>query len=1093
MRGADIHALVETVAEITGRGFIVDPGVEGQVTVVSAQPMSREQVWESFLAVLRAHGYAVVPAGPLWRVTPEPKARAEGPPLAESAEADAMVTRVLELRHLASGEALNLLRPLLSPNVQLAAHPGSNALVVTDRAASVARIERLLARIDQAAAEGGAEVMPLAHASAGELARILGGLYGNEGLRAVADERANALVLSGERAVRLRARSLAAHLDLPPPEAAGGTEVLFLRYAEAEALVPLLAELAKGFAPPAAEGARGVSIQAHRETNALILSAPPAVQQALLAIARQLDVRRAQVLIEAIIVELADEATRELGVQWQSTDLRNTPGGGLGEGVIGGTNFPGPGGAGGILAAAVNPLSVGPGLNVGYVRGTLRLPGSDREILQIGALIRALAAEGRANILATPSVMTLDRHKAVFKAGQEVPFVTGQFVNTGGGSNQPQNPFQTIDRRDVGITLTVTPHVNEGDMVRLDIAQEVSSLGQQPAGAVDLVTSKRELSTSVIVRDGRAPGARRPDQRAGAAQRAAGAGAGRHPRARQPLPLPLGQDRAAQPDGVPEAHHPARPRRRGRALEREVQPHPRRADPRPRRRRGRAGAAAPGAPRAGVARGRRGMSAPPRPGFAFAKRHGATLAEWAGERARVICRSDCSPLALVELRRFLGVPFALEELRPADYERRLRELYEGGREAELAALELDGAGSLDELAGALPEPEDLLESEDDAPIVRFINALLAEAVRAGASDIHIEPFEQRLRVRFRIDGVLEEVISPARAVAAAVVSRIKVLAKLDIAEKRLPQDGRIAIKVAGRPVDVRVSTIPVGQGERVVLRLLDKQAGRLELAGLGMDPATLARLDALIHRPHGILLVTGPTGSGKTTTLYAALQRLNDGSRNILTVEDPVEYDLDGIGQTQVNPRVDMSFARGLRAILRQDPDVVMVGEIRDLETAQIAVQASLTGHLVLSTLHTNSAVGAVTRLRDMGVETFLLAESLIGVLAQRLVRRLVPEQREAYRAGPAECAAFGVPAEPAPLLYRPRPDARPGYRGRTGIYELLEIDEEARRLIHDGAAEAAILAQLRPRCPSILADGWQKCLAGITSVEEVLRVTRED
>ncbi|GIX32529.1 MAG: type II secretion system protein E [Lysobacterales bacterium] len=489
------------------------------------------------------------------------------------------------------------------------------------------------------------------------------------------------------------------------------------------------------------------------------------------------------------------------------------------------------------------------------------------------------------------------------------------------------------------------------------------------------------------------------------------------------------------------------------------------------------------------------MSAPlpPRPSFAFAKRQGATLLDWQDGRARVICREDCSALALLELRRYLGVPFEVESLRPAEYERRLRELYEGGKEAELAALELGEGESLDELAGALPEPEDLLESEDDAPIVRFINALFAEAVRAGASDIHIEPFEDRMRVRFRVDGVLEEKLSPSRALAPAVVSRIKVLAKLDIAEKRLPQDGRIAIKVAGRPVDVRVSTIPVGQGERVVLRLLDKQAGKLELSALGLDAQTLARLDLLIHRPHGILLVTGPTGSGKTTTLYAALQRLNDGTRNILTVEDPIEYDLDGIGQTQVNPKVELTFARGLRAILRQDPDVVMVGEIRDLETAEIAVQASLTGHLVLSTLHTNSAVGAVTRLRDMGVETFLLAESLIGVLAQRLVRKLVPEQREAYRATPAECAAFGVPCDPPPLLYRPRADARPGYRGRTGIYELLEIDEGARRLIHDGASEAQILAQLRPRCPSILADGWQKCLAGITSVEEVLRVTRED
>ncbi|HEX7769601.1 MAG TPA: ATPase, T2SS/T4P/T4SS family, partial [Dokdonella sp.] len=315
----------------------------------------------------------------------------------------------------------------------------------------------------------------------------------------------------------------------------------------------------------------------------------------------------------------------------------------------------------------------------------------------------------------------------------------------------------------------------------------------------------------------------------------------------------------------------------------------------------------------------------------------------------------------------------------------------------------------------------------------------------------------------------------------------------------LPQDGRIGLRVAGRPVDVRVSTIPAGRGERVVLRLLDKQAGKLDLAELGMDETTRARLEDMIARPHGILLVTGPTGSGKTTTLYGALLKLNDTSRNIMTVEDPIEYYIDGVGQTQVNTRVDMTFARGLRAILRQDPDVVMVGEIRDLETAEIAVQASLTGHLVLSTLHTNSAVGAVTRLRDMGVEPFLLASSLVGVLAQRLVRVLDPATREAYQATPTELAAFGKPADLVATLYRPRRGLaaeggrHAGYRGRTGIYELIAIDDAMRRLIHEGASEAEFERHARTRGASILEDGWRKCVAGITSTEEVLRVTREE
>ncbi len=486
-----------------------------------------------------------------------------------------------------------------------------------------------------------------------------------------------------------------------------------------------------------------------------------------------------------------------------------------------------------------------------------------------------------------------------------------------------------------------------------------------------------------------------------------------------------------------------------------------------------------------------------RPPFAFAKRHGATLVGWRDGRAHIAHRPGVKLETLVELQRYCGAPLDLEPLAPAAFDGLLQDLYEqGGADARAMVEGLDGRSDLDAIAEAMPEPEDLLESDDDAVIIRLINALLTEAVKEGASDIHIEPFENRLVVRFRIDGVLREVLAPQRAIAAPVVSRIKVMAKLDIAEKRLPQDGRIGLRIAGRPVDVRVSTIPAGHGERVVLRLLDKQAGRLDLGKLGMAPAMLAELAAMIERPHGIILVTGPTGSGKTTTLYAALTRLNEATRNILTVEDPIEYYLDGIGQTQVNTRVDMTFARGLRAILRQDPDVVMVGEIRDLETAQIAVQASLTGHLVLSTLHTNSAVGAVARLRDMGVEPFLLASSLIGVLSQRLVRVLDPATREAYPAPAHELAAFGRDPAERVTLYRPGPMAtgkNAGYKGRTGVYELVAVDDAMRRLIHDGAAEQAIEAHARTRSPSIGADGWAKCVAGITSVDELLRVTRED
>ncbi|HTE41558.1 MAG TPA: type II secretion system ATPase GspE [Steroidobacteraceae bacterium] len=481
--------------------------------------------------------------------------------------------------------------------------------------------------------------------------------------------------------------------------------------------------------------------------------------------------------------------------------------------------------------------------------------------------------------------------------------------------------------------------------------------------------------------------------------------------------------------------------------------------------------------------------------FAFAKRHGVFVQRNPDGTAEVVYRAGVAPSSLAEVRRVIGHSLTLTCVDAERFELLLRERYEGGPNAaaQMAGGLEDGA-DLAHLAQDLPEPSDLLESDDHAPIIKLINAILTQAVKENASDIHIEPFENRLVVRFRVDGMLREVIQSRRAVAPLVVSRIKVMSKLDIAEKRLPQDGRISLRIAGRAVDVRVSTIPAGHGERVVLRLLDKQAGRLDFNALGMDPRSQTLMDELIHKPHGIILVTGPTGSGKTTTLYAGLERINDNTRNIMTVEDPIEYYIDGIGQTQVNTKVDMTFARGLRAILRQDPDVVMVGEIRDLETAHIAVQASLTGHLVLSTLHTNTAVGAVTRLRDMGVEPFLLASSLIGVLAQRLVRVINPISRVAYAAGDYERRLLNIPADaPSPTLYRPAEGVTQGFKGRTGIYELVTVDDKMRTMIHDGAGEHELERYARTMTPSIRGDGRDRILSGVTTVEEVLRVTRED
>jgi general secretion pathway protein E len=450
-----------------------------------------------------------------------------------------------------------------------------------------------------------------------------------------------------------------------------------------------------------------------------------------------------------------------------------------------------------------------------------------------------------------------------------------------------------------------------------------------------------------------------------------------------------------------------------------------------------------------------------------------------------------------EIRRHYKSQLTLSQISREDFDQALQKSYEdSSAQASDLMNDLDGEMDLKQLADSLPEPEDLMESGEEAFVIRLINSLVTEAIRKDGSDIHIEPLEHRLRVRIRIDGMLNEVLQPPKDLAPFITSRIKIMSRLDIAEKRLPQDGRISLKLAGRPVDVRVSTIPGAHGERVVLRLLDKQAGRLELSELGMQKADQQKVDELIHQPHGILLVTGPTGSGKTTTLYSALSRLNSNSRNIMTVEDPIEYYLDGIGQTQVNTKIDMSFARGLRAILRQDPDVVMIGEIRDRETAEIAVQSSLTGHLVFSTLHTNTAIGAIARLRDMGVEPYLLSSSLIGVIAQRLVRLLCPECKHAEPVNEADLNMLSTTGTSATQLFHPTGCAscnHTGYKSRTGIFEVVEINPALKSLIHDNAGEQLLVEGAHLQSDGIREAGFNMAVSGITSLEEVIRVTQKN
>jgi len=465
--------------------------------------------------------------------------------------------------------------------------------------------------------------------------------------------------------------------------------------------------------------------------------------------------------------------------------------------------------------------------------------------------------------------------------------------------------------------------------------------------------------------------------------------------------------------------------------------------------------------------------------YAYAKAH-TLLLEDDGEQLRLWAGETTSLSALSEVLRLYEVD-ALERESVSTLAQRIAVAYAGGESSAAMVIgEVESRVDLSRMMQDLPAVEDLLEAANDAPIIRMLNALLTQAAKDGASDIHIEPYERSSAVRFRVDGTLREVVQPNKALHAALISRLKIMAELDIAEKRLPQDGRISLRIGGRAIDVRVSTLPSAHGERAVLRLLDKSESKFTLEGLGMSGDVLSSFDKLIAQPHGIVLVTGPTGSGKTTTLYASLSRVDTSTTNVLTVEDPVEYELAGIGQTQVNSKIDLTFAKALRAILRQDPDVIMIGEIRDYETAQIAIQASLTGHLVLATLHTNDAPSAVTRLTDMGVEPFLLSSTLLGVLAQRLVRKLCMSCRKQDARGrwhPVGCADCN----------------HIGYKGRTGVYELMVADDKVSALIHARAAESQLfVAAEQAGLRSMREDGERLVAEGITSAEEVMRVTRD-
>ena len=475
--------------------------------------------------------------------------------------------------------------------------------------------------------------------------------------------------------------------------------------------------------------------------------------------------------------------------------------------------------------------------------------------------------------------------------------------------------------------------------------------------------------------------------------------------------------------------------------------------------------------------------------FEFARSNGLLLRELEGD---LVLSPEASQWAISEVIRTNSSFSAVTRIDDESFEKMLSSIYSGRENSSESVMEdIKDFVDMESAAAELEDTGDLLDSEDDAPIIRLLNAILAESLKENASDIHIEPYEKESLVRFRLDGVLSTVLKPSTQITPLLISRIKVMSKLDIAEKRLPQDGRMSVKLGGRSIDLRISTMPSSHGERVVMRLLDKDAGKLQVDDLGMPKDTSDQLDDLIRRPHGIILVTGPTGSGKTTTLYAALQKMDRQGRNIMTVEDPVEYDLPGISQTQINLRAGMTFARGLKAILRQDPDVILIGEIRDGETAEIATQSSLTGHLVLSTLHTNTAAGAITRLQDLGVDRFLLASTIRGILSQLLLRRLCLSCRQPVEPNEfnRELLNLGV----GKTIYEaggcPKCNST-GYAGRQALFELVTVDAALQKLIHENSGEIELETSIRQQVPSIRQAGLKLVCDGVTTIEEVLRVT---
>ncbi|HBI7533658.1 TPA: type II secretion system ATPase GspE [Escherichia coli] len=990
---ADIRQFVEIVSQHLGKTILIDPSVQGTISVRSNDTFSQQEYYQFFLSILDLYGYSVITLdNGFLKVVRSANVKTSPGMIADSYRpgiGDELVTRIVPLENVPARDLAPLLRQMMDGGSvgNVVHYEPSNVLILTGRASTINKLIEVIKRVDVIGTEK-QQIIHLEYASAEDLAEILNQLisesHGKSQMPAllsakiVADKRTNSLIISGPEKARQRITSLLKTLDVEESEE-GNTRVYYLKYAKATNLVEVLTGVSeklkdeKGNArkPSSSSAMDNVAITADEQTNSLVITADQSVQEKLATVIARLDIRRAQVLVEAIIVEVQDGNGLNLGVQWANKNVgaqqfTNTglPIFNAAQGVADYKKN------GGITSAnpAWDMFSAYNGMAAGFFNGDW------------GVLLTALASNNKNDILATPSIVTLDNKLASFNVGQDVPVLSGSQTTSG------DNVFNTVERKTVGTKLKVTPQVNEGDAVLLEIEQEVSSVDSSSNSTLGPTFNTRTIQNAVLVKTG------------------------------ETVVL------------------------------------------------------------------------------------GGLLDDFSKEQVSKVPLLGDIPL-VGQLFRYTSTErakrnlmvFTMTRLSQADFEARLEAVFhQNTGESQQIAQDIDQSVDLLSLSEEMPANEDLLNEDSAAPVIRLINAILSEAIKETASDIHIETYEKTMSIRFRIDGVLRTILQPNKKLAALLISRIKVMARLDIAEKRIPQDGRISLRIGRRNIDVRVSTLPSIYGERAVLRLLDKNSLQLSLNNLGMTAADKQDLENLIQLPHGIILVTGPTGSGKSTTLYAILSALNTPGRNILTVEDPVEYELEGIGQTQVNTRVDMSFARGLRAILRQDPDVVMVGEIRDTETAQIAVQASLTGHLVLSTLHTNSASGAVTRLRDMGVESFLLSSSLAGIIAQRLVRRLCPQCRQFTPVSPQQAQMFthhqltvttiGTPVG-CPHCHQS------GYLGRMAIHEMMVITPELRAAVHENVDEQTLERLVRQQHNALIKNGLHKVISGDTSWDEVMRV----